>query len=230
MATPRSKPSSGGERPNDIRGNQGPSTDRHNEPVIDPTKNVLDLVYSAISRQDDLRAAENKRIDDLREAESRRVNEMILLRAAFEERLAQAEAKRIDAIRAVDVNAVAVASQRAADQATVLATQVVQSAEALRALVATTATTIATSQQQLVAGLSERLAALERAGYLTQGKSTFTDPAQAELIAEVRALRAARDQTGGRSAGISASWGILLGAVGLIGALLAIFAALRGGT
>lgn len=36
-------------------GNQGPATDRYNEPVIDPTKNVLDLVEAAINRQDDLR-------------------------------------------------------------------------------------------------------------------------------------------------------------------------------
>lgn len=35
----------------------GPSTDRHNDPVVDPTRNVLDLVQAAIQRQDDLRAA-----------------------------------------------------------------------------------------------------------------------------------------------------------------------------
>lgn len=44
-------------------GSVGPSTDRNNEPVVDPTKNVLDLVTAAIKRQDDLRVAEFARID-----------------------------------------------------------------------------------------------------------------------------------------------------------------------
>jgi phage-related protein len=57
-------------------GNQGPSTDRHNEPVIDPTKNVLDLVEAAIKRQDDLRGELEKRMDrEFSLVESRRVEQ-----------------------------------------------------------------------------------------------------------------------------------------------------------
>jgi phage-related protein len=44
-----------------FQGSAGPSTDRFNDPVVDPTKNVLDLVTAAIQRQDDLRAAEAAR-------------------------------------------------------------------------------------------------------------------------------------------------------------------------
>jgi hypothetical protein len=36
-------------------------------PPIDPTKNVLDLVEAAIRRQDDLRAAETRRVNELAE-------------------------------------------------------------------------------------------------------------------------------------------------------------------
>jgi len=43
----------------------GPATDRNNEPVVDPTKNVLDLVRAAIERQDDLRGELEKRIMDV---------------------------------------------------------------------------------------------------------------------------------------------------------------------
>jgi len=39
-------------------GSVGPSTDRNNEPVSDPSPNVLDLVDAAILRQDDLRRAD----------------------------------------------------------------------------------------------------------------------------------------------------------------------------
>ncbi len=43
---------------------------------IDPTRNVLDLVGAAIQRQDDLRAAETRRITDL--ADSRRHYETVI--------------------------------------------------------------------------------------------------------------------------------------------------------
>ena len=44
--------------------------------VIDPTKNVLDLVEAAIRRQDDLRHAESRRITDL--ADQRRYYETVI--------------------------------------------------------------------------------------------------------------------------------------------------------
>src|SRR5688572_11724945 len=40
----------------------GPGVDAQGQPVIDPTKNVLDLVEAAMRRQDDLRHAENRAI------------------------------------------------------------------------------------------------------------------------------------------------------------------------
>lgn len=80
---------------------------------IDPTQNVKELVALEMRRQDDLRDAEARRVDDLME-----------LRADYDAQLRIAEAKRIDAIRAVDVNAVSVASERANQQASVLANQV----------------------------------------------------------------------------------------------------------
>jgi hypothetical protein len=123
----------------DIKGNQ----------AIDPTKNVLDLVLAAVKRLDDIMELSLKRQDDLRlaqekivesklkdldelsglrfstnqkaqDAEFHRIDDEMKLRAEYNDRLTIAEAKRIDAIRAVDVNAVTVASQRASDQASAL--------------------------------------------------------------------------------------------------------------
>jgi hypothetical protein len=199
----------------------GIAVDSRGGGVIDPTKNVLDLVEAAIRRQDDLRSASEKtlqakleaveKIVELRDehakefAESlaKKLDEEAKLRADFTEKLANAESKRIDAIRSVDVAAVAVASQRAADQATVLATQVAQSAEALRNLVANTAATVATSQQQLASSLSARLTTLEQAGYQAQGKQTISDPAFLALVQEVKALSAANVDRSGVGAGRS---------------------------
>jgi uncharacterized protein YukE len=179
--------------------------------IVDPTKNVEALVR-----------AEAKRQDDLREAETRRVNEQMAMRAGFEDKLRDAEAKRIDAIRAVDVNAVAVASQRAADQATVLASQVTGSSETLRALVASTAAQVATSQQQIVNTLSARITTLEQAQYEGKGKQAFTDPQLGELLAQVKRLSESRDNVAGQSAGTSATVAYLISGIMMLLAFAAL--------
>ena len=94
------------------------------------------------------------------------------MRSDYEGQLRAAEAKRIDAIRLVDVGAAATLAQRTTEQATALATVVTQSAEVLRnqvsraaedtrALVATTAATALQNQQQQFQAITTRLAALE---------------------------------------------------------------------
>jgi hypothetical protein len=99
----------------------GPSTDRHNDPVVDPTKNVLDLVEAERRRQDDLRDLDSKWRDRM---DKREVDH------AWEMR--KAETDRIDAI----LEAAAVNVQRAADVqsgvAERLAAQVQGQAEVVR--------------------------------------------------------------------------------------------------
>lgn len=212
---------------------------------IDPSENVKALSEAANKRQDDLREASERlvaarltgleeltllravHVQEIAAAESQRVNEQLSLRASYEERLAQAEAKRIDAIRAVDVNAVSVASQRAADQATVLATQVQQSAEALRTLVASTAATNAQAQQQANAGLSTRITTLEQVQYEGKGKQAFQDPAIAQVLAEVKSLREGNAQGTGRSEGISAVWVAIASVITLIIGIVGTVAIIR---
>ena len=179
------------------------------------TTNVLAVIKSAVKRQDDLRAAE-----------MRRVNQIEALRSKYQEKLAAAEAKRIDAIRAIDVAAVAVASERATQRANVLASQVASSAEALRALVATTATPVANQLQQISTQFTERLAALEKAHYESKGKSGVTDLELAELMTEMRNVVKVQSSTAGKAEGISASWGVIVGAVGVLVAVITVGAML----
>lgn len=129
-----------------------------------------------------------KRMDDLREAETRRVNELMCLRAEFSEKLGVAEAKRIDAIRAVDVNAVSVANERATAQAAVLANQVAASAETLRSLVAATAATVAQQLAQIAAQLTDRIASLEKSQYENKGTSGGSKDTRTLVIALIMVI------------------------------------------
>lgn len=116
-------------------------------PVIDPTKNVLDLVTAAIKRQ-----------DDLREAESRHVREVISIQSEHSRQMRLTEAARIDAIRSVDVGAVNRAAEVSALQATTLAAQVATSAETLRTQAAATATANQVALQTLTASFTTAMA------------------------------------------------------------------------
>jgi len=138
----------------------------------DPTHNVRELLILNTERSDALRLADQERVNDLMAAERKRIDEQLTLRAEYDEKLRLAEGKRIDAIRAVDVTAVAVASDRAQQQAIVLANQVAQSAETLRSLVASTAATQASALSVLTNQLTDRLASLEKSQYEHKGSST----------------------------------------------------------
>jgi hypothetical protein len=139
----------------------GPSVDRFGTPVTDPTRNVLDLISSAIERQDDLRGLE-----------SQHLRELANLRAQYDERLRHAETARIDAIRAVDVGAVNRAAEVSATQAQTLATQVAVSAETLRTQVAAAATAASTALSAALEPIQKDIADLRRAQYEAQGQKT----------------------------------------------------------
>lgn len=190
--------------------------------TIDPTENVKALVALEVKRLDDLRQLTTDNSKELRSAESRRIDEQAHLRAAYDQKLQDAEAKRIDAIRAVDVNAVSVANERATAQAAVLASQVTASADTLRTLVATTASQNAQSQSVQYQQLADRLAALERSSYEGQGKSSYTDPALVALLTEVKTLSAARSVSTGTGLGAATVVAYAFGAIGALGGVIAI--------
>lgn len=158
-------------------GSPGMAVDYKGHIAYDPSQNVLLLVEAAVKRLDDLRIAETKRLD-----------EQLRTHVEFTKELFATEAKRLDAIRAVDVGAVAVASERATQQAAVLAGQVTQSADTLRTLVATTATTFASQSAQLQTQLTDRLALLERAQYESQGRSGLSSPLLATVVGVIAAV------------------------------------------
>lgn len=157
-------------------GSSGPAVDSRGDPVIDPTKNVLDLVAAAIQRQDDLRIME-----------SRHVQEMSDLRSAFYEKLRDAESARIDAIRAVDVGNVQRAAEVQATQALTLATQVSTSAEALRTQVAAAATAQTIALNAALDPIQKRIDDLTRAQYEAQGQKTQVIDTRADTDTNINA-------------------------------------------
>jgi hypothetical protein len=162
--------------------------EREAPPYLDPTANVLQLVEAAMKRQDDLRQQQDKHTQDL-----------LNVHFNYIQRLSDAEAKRIDAMRALDVKGVEMANERATSQASLLAGNVVQSADTLRSLVATTAAATATQQQQergqmteritlIEKTQSDRIALLEKAQYQTQGRDTSHDTDWSRVLAVVMAV------------------------------------------
>ena len=149
-------------------GNPGAGVDASGNPVLDPTKNVLDLVEAAILRQ-----------DDLRKLTTEHVKEIVAIRAEYDEKLRDAETSRIDAIRQVDVGNVQRAAEVQAAQALTLATQVTTSAEALRAQVATTATAFDAKLTLALEPIQKRIDDLTRAQYETVGQKTQVVEARA---------------------------------------------------
>jgi len=199
---------------------------------IDPTENVLALVEAAVKRQDDLRLAQDRFL----EAELMHVRLTESLRAEHAVELNRMESSRLDAIRQVDVQNGALAAASAADAIRVLAATTAANAEKLRTdLQATAATmakqtadvaaTMAAQQAGTVAGITERIAALEKSSYEGIGKGRVADPMMAEFMADMKSLLRQQSSSSGKTEGINASWGVLLGGAGLVVAvIIAVFA------
>jgi hypothetical protein len=151
----------------------GAATDARGVPVRDPSTNVMDVVDAAVERLDDLRISALERVSDA----VIHVEKMAALRASYDDKLRVAEAARIDAIRAVDVSAVAQAAQVAETRATTLANQVQQSAETVRTLVATTATAATSALAAALDPMQKDIAELRKLQYEQAGqKSAGSDP------------------------------------------------------
>ncbi len=176
----------------------------------DPTQNVKDIVKATVESIEKLRSTDLINFNALRDAdqklvaaELKRVNDLMELQQVHNKELKIAEANRIDAIRAVDVNAVAIANERAGAQATVLANQVLASAEALRSQLSQTAAVFKQQLDQTTQQLSDRISVVERFQYEGKGSAGSIPPALAEQLAslanQVSALKESRDRSEGKS-------------------------------
>jgi hypothetical protein len=199
--------------------------------TIDPTKNVLDLVDAAVQRQDDLRA-KDRDIADLQHghqeaiAKLRATHEATvgLLREQYQEKIAHAESGRLDSIRQVDREEVAKTAVAANTAIQTLAKQTTDLSTTLAKQVADTAAAAESRQSSQYSDTNKRLSALELSSSEGKGKQTVVDPQMDKLTSLVEVLARNQATGAGKASGFSASWAILIGAIGLIGALLSIAA------
>jgi hypothetical protein len=199
----------GSDKQSGLTGPAGAATDSFGRAVLDPTKNVLDLVQAAITRLDDLnnsyREHYNLRFVQMDERLDREFSHISELR--------KAESDRIDAIRAVDVGNVAAAAAVSATQATTLAAQVATSAETLRNQVAAAATASTVALGAALDPIQKDIADLRRAQYEQQG--------QKAQVSESREVHTStRQNLGLWIAAASVSFGVLLGITGIVITLL----------
>jgi len=207
-------------------GGTGIGVDAKGNPVVDPTQNVRELFEAGSTRQDDLRLAERRLQEEkiLRvEVQLRAVQHEVALRAEHQTSLDQLESKRLDAVRSVDQLAAKTEADRAAAAVTALATSAATTAETLRSAVNTSATNLATQLDRTVTTIIERIAALEKSSYTGLGKQAVADPQIERLALMVETLTRSRAADTGKTEGIGASWGVLLGVVALVASLMLIW-------
>lgn len=186
---------------------KGPSTDRHNSPVVDPTPNVMELVAAANKRQDDLRDAAK----ELSDTKHRHQKELMKIARdtqkcdATKDRvhakeMRKAESQRLDAIRRVDRED---SNKRASDAQTAIGTlakATSDAAEALRQQVASVERQVTLQRTADMAESNKRIGALELASSEGKGKQAVSDPALADLVGEVRKLAQAASEDKGKTA------------------------------
>jgi hypothetical protein len=151
----------------------GPAVDARGIPAADPSANVIALADAGFRRQDDLRNAHGKG-----------VRREMRLHVKYQAKLAKAESARIDAIRAVDVAAVATAAAAAEQRASALATQVLALAETLRNTVATTAATGELNFRTALEPMQTDIRALRDAQNSFVGRTTASVSDTAEQTAQ----------------------------------------------
>jgi hypothetical protein len=196
---------------------------------VDPTENVKALQEAGAKRQDDLRELNDRRIDaEIRvlAAQLDGLEKRMVLRAEHAKEIRLLESDRLEKIRQVDVLAGNTAADRALVAIQTLATTQNAAAEAMREMVTQTATTIAAQHAADLARINEQIAALQKTSYEGAGKQTIADPMMAELVAEMKAMRATVTSGEGQSTGRKDMWGYVVAGFSFVGMLIAMFYAL----
>jgi len=196
----------------------GLGVDSAGGPVVDPTKNVLDLVEAAVKRIDDMAGLRAR----LAEERIEHVKEIGVLRAAHQRELDHAESERLNSIRQVDreeVTKTAAANQAAI---TTLATSTATLAETLRTQVAVTASAAESRQTTSATEISKRLQALELSASASMGKQAVADPQLDRLATVVDRLASAQQVGTGKGQGIALVIAIIVTGLGVIGSMVAL--------
>jgi len=167
---------------------QGVGIDATGGPVIDPTKNVLDLVDAANRRQDDLREMHNRfleaefrrleetvrRVEQLSELRAEFAREVSLIHQSHDREIHKMEQDKLAAFRQSDEAARLTEAARTQAAVDLVARSAETAASAIRADLSTTATALANSVAARDVELNNRVSALEKSSYEVAGKGAGT--------------------------------------------------------
>jgi hypothetical protein len=173
-----------------VRG-AGLGVDSTGGPVIDPTKNVEDLVQANKEHVDDMLDAAEK----LANVRFQHVEFVAKLRASHEKEWREAAVATRNEDRKI-----------ADDAIRQLAAQTESLRQTLSKQVQDTAETLSKAKQESDRATEIRIAALERSSYLGAGEKSVSDPALVKLAESVAALATARTDSGGERRGATTAF------------------------
>ena len=175
-------------------------------PVVDPTKNVLDLVKAESIRQDGLREA----AVELSRARHLATKELFSAESRFQSSMRDMESKLQNWMRDSEM-------KRINDLAAMKQTYETTIADMLRTSVESTSSLVSTQLVQIQSTFNDRVSQLERFRYETGGRSSVSDPATTDALTTmakaITALQHVGDTTGGRSKGQSEMFGWVIAIV-----------------
>jgi hypothetical protein len=183
---------------------KGIGVDSQGNPVIDPTRNVLDLVEAAVKRIDDVFAVQISKIEALAELRAQHVKEVAEIREKHNSELNNKEASRLDSIRQIDQSNQTAQAKVALDAIQANAKQVTDLATSVASSIATT-----------FDGLAKRTAALELSSAEGIGKTRVKDPQIEMFINKVDSLLTSRSEKQGSSDQSKAIYGYVVGIIGI---------------
>jgi hypothetical protein len=205
----------------------GVAVDAFGGQVVDPTKNVLDLVRAESKYQDARRDAAEQLQNALREAESRRIDDLAALRLAYDQRIA--EDLRVNVKTTSDQLAGQLVKETGSLSAQIgtLTTSLNNQITALSASFTNQLTSGINSLILRIADLERRISEIERFRWEQGGKTSVSDPATSEALSKmaiaIDKLSASNRETHGERAGGAAVWGQLAIGAGLLLSAAAIF-------
>jgi len=210
------------------------------ELAIDPTDNVRLLVEAnalaaamlreADNRYYDLAMSDHKAFDA---AGHQHLKEMMDLRASYSKDIRASDLAVGAQTRLVDVGGQAASAASLATAVVALQGITDRNAETLRQAVAASTTALAkqvtdTAAAQALqtnaanAAMEARVSLLEKTSNIGTGRQGVLDPQVGMLVEKLDRLISVQAQGTGKSEGISASWAVLLGVIGLLAGLASI--------
>ena len=201
----------------------GSGVDIYGGPVIDPTKNVLDLVKAESKYQDAMRDAESRLASATAKAEQRRIDDLAALRLIYDQRIA--EDLRVNVKTTSDQLAGQLVKETGA-----LSNQISALTTSFSGQLTTLTTSFTNQVSALTNAITPRIADLERFRWEQGGKTSERDPVVSQALVDmaksISLLKDVQKKEEGHTQFTGQIWGVVIGAAvvaSAVGAVVGLF-------